>query len=296
MTHQFERAGLGSRPFRVLRTERKVFSIPGVEGSSRPGSSCDYCGTAITNVWWVCGSAATDREFKVGCDCVYKVDPKLYAELQAFRRAERAELRAMAARARETREAERRSAERAATAERNEAAFALFIEGALLVASSERCSSFERDVAQRAADGLIEGTAEFVSDLEWATVRRGVILATAPESKPFGKPGERLRDVRARFIGGPVVGEYSPYGPRLLAKFVLDTGEILLWPTSAFGRHPTDHLGRGYSPTVGDWNNDRGRREVIEFDECLLTATIEQHETYNGTVQTRVSRAKVRIQ
>jgi hypothetical protein len=36
----------------------------------QPGTSCDYCGTAITNVFHI--KSADGKAFKVGCDCVEK--------------------------------------------------------------------------------------------------------------------------------------------------------------------------------------------------------------------------------
>jgi hypothetical protein len=58
--HPFERAGLGKAPFRYLSSYRDNLTC------------CDYCGTAIVNVFIV-GSADGQR-FKVGCECIRKVD------------------------------------------------------------------------------------------------------------------------------------------------------------------------------------------------------------------------------
>lgn len=74
--HPFEAAGMGQAPFRFVGYERKAHvDYPGA--TPRPGSSCDYCGTAIMDVFMV--RSADGREFKVGCDCIRKV----YAEFDA---------------------------------------------------------------------------------------------------------------------------------------------------------------------------------------------------------------------
>ena len=67
--HKFERAGLGKAPFRVVGYSEERFTIPGT-GVTRPGASCDYCGTAIVDAFWVVGSDG--KRFKVGSDCVRK--------------------------------------------------------------------------------------------------------------------------------------------------------------------------------------------------------------------------------
>lgn len=70
--HVFETAGLGKGPFRCVGFEVKKYqAVPGDPNCPiQPGSSCDYCGTGIMNVFWVVGSDG--KRFKVGCDCVLK--------------------------------------------------------------------------------------------------------------------------------------------------------------------------------------------------------------------------------
>lgn len=71
--HVFEVAGLGKAPFRFQRFT--IASYQACHGAPvQPGTSCDFCGTAIMNVFWIKGSATNDREFKVGCDCVEKTN------------------------------------------------------------------------------------------------------------------------------------------------------------------------------------------------------------------------------
>ena len=70
--HKFEKAGLGKAPFQVVGNfESKFQAVPGDPNCPiQPGSSCDYCGQGIMDVYVVCSSDG--RKFKVGCECVYK--------------------------------------------------------------------------------------------------------------------------------------------------------------------------------------------------------------------------------
>lgn len=65
--HCFEHAGLGLAPFRVVGyTTSKHQDAPGAP--VRPGTSCDYCSTAIMYVCLI--QDKNGKQFKVGCDCV----------------------------------------------------------------------------------------------------------------------------------------------------------------------------------------------------------------------------------
>jgi len=88
--HCFEKAGLGLAPFRyagmvhqdIAYGERVLGSIGGCTLTTKPGSTCDYCGTAITNIFRV--ESADGRSFKVGCECIKKTgDEGLIRRVQA---------------------------------------------------------------------------------------------------------------------------------------------------------------------------------------------------------------------
>jgi len=66
--HVFEQAGLGKAPFRYKGCGREVYQVVG--GPAQPGGTCDYCGTAITNCFYL--ESADKKSFKVGCNCVEK--------------------------------------------------------------------------------------------------------------------------------------------------------------------------------------------------------------------------------
>lgn len=70
--HLFEKAGLGLAPFRCVAVyEDKI------------GSGCAYCGTGI-KIFCIIQSS-DEKTFKVGTDCVLKVDPNVYAEVKKAR-------------------------------------------------------------------------------------------------------------------------------------------------------------------------------------------------------------------
>ena len=79
--HPFEKAGLGKAPFRYVGaidqpTNRDgsviIGHIGGCHVETKPGGTCDYCGLAIINMFRV--RSADGNTFKVGCDCLKKVD------------------------------------------------------------------------------------------------------------------------------------------------------------------------------------------------------------------------------
>jgi hypothetical protein len=104
--HVFERAGLGTAPFRVIGY-RELTHSDGPGCPVRPGGSCDYCGTGIMYACVIQGSDG--RTFKVGCDCVaktgdagllkaYKTTPGYRAHQKALRDAKDVATRAELAR------------------------------------------------------------------------------------------------------------------------------------------------------------------------------------------------------
>lgn len=81
--HRFERARLGTAPFRFLFMEEK--SHPLGDGTSQPGGTCHYCGTGIRYCFWI--ESAEGRKFYVGSDCVGHLgDTKLVAVVMSAER------------------------------------------------------------------------------------------------------------------------------------------------------------------------------------------------------------------
>ncbi len=73
-THPWEKAGLGIAPFRFVGSETKTYqACPGAP--IQVGGSCDACGNGIKHFCWI--EDANGKRFKVGSVCVNKVDRKL---------------------------------------------------------------------------------------------------------------------------------------------------------------------------------------------------------------------------
>lgn len=66
--HTFELAGLGKAPFKFSHFAQLKYDR--AQTAYHSGGSCDYCGTAIMNAYYI--KSADGRTFKVGSDCVAK--------------------------------------------------------------------------------------------------------------------------------------------------------------------------------------------------------------------------------
>lgn len=87
--HPFEKAGLGLAPFRFTGTSREVFVIGAgtPDAHTVPGATCDYCGTAISDAFWI--KSHDGKTHKVGCDCIAKLGREDNALVSKAERARR---------------------------------------------------------------------------------------------------------------------------------------------------------------------------------------------------------------
>ena len=105
--HPWERVGLGVAPYRCVGSA--VVTYQACHGAPvQPGSSCDYCGQGIMNVYSV--QAACKSVFKVGCDCVAKVCSEKEGVRTAIETADRKRRNAQAKVARDARDARAKDA------------------------------------------------------------------------------------------------------------------------------------------------------------------------------------------
>lgn len=77
--HCFQQAGLGIAPFQYvgmvdqnIQYGEATGIVNGVEFITKPGSTCDYCGTYILNIFRV--KSSDGKKFKVGSKCIRKTD------------------------------------------------------------------------------------------------------------------------------------------------------------------------------------------------------------------------------
>ncbi len=67
-THVF--AHLGPAPYHFQGVTQNLFTVAGCPEASKPGGTCDHCGTGI--LWEFHLVAADGRAFKVGSSCITK--------------------------------------------------------------------------------------------------------------------------------------------------------------------------------------------------------------------------------
>lgn len=67
--HPFEKSGFGHAPYRFVGYRRSVYCA-GPGAPVQPGTTCDYCGTSIMDVYEV--ASADNVRFKVGSDCILR--------------------------------------------------------------------------------------------------------------------------------------------------------------------------------------------------------------------------------
>lgn len=98
--HPFERAKLGTAPFRVVAYEYMRGPMKRIENGvavtygspGQPMGTCDYCGACLVHVFFV--RSADDKVFRVGSDCVHKTSgTKLRQECAKLVREHRAQKR-----------------------------------------------------------------------------------------------------------------------------------------------------------------------------------------------------------
>ena len=105
--HPWERCGLGVAPYRCVGSA--VVTYQACHGAPvQPGSSCDYCGQGIMNVYSV--QAACKSVFKVGCDCVRKTCSEKEGVRTAIETADRKHRNALAKVSRDKRDASAKDA------------------------------------------------------------------------------------------------------------------------------------------------------------------------------------------
>lgn len=260
--HPFERAGLGTAPYRCTGVIENRFEIPGF--GWKPGGTCDYCGTGILYEYHIVGSDGF--KFKVGCDCVqrtnstvegFKVERlKLAREKRATKVAERRVIRQA--------EWEKiRAEERAA---RRDSFYTLNGELATKLEAYNGENTFLRTMQYNLTQNgaLTERMVEVVKRLLDDEVRQAGLRLN---SKHFGVVGVRAKKVNVRVVFCRKVGE-SRFGyrsiPIVLVKMETEAGEQLTWFTSSY-----------YD--VSD-----------TFHEAAFT--VKEHDEYKGIKQTVVQR------
>ena len=70
--HPWEQCGMGKAPFEYIGTKEEWIKTGDPSNPRLPAGSCDVCGAAIAYQYWI--ESADGKRFKVGCDCVAKLE------------------------------------------------------------------------------------------------------------------------------------------------------------------------------------------------------------------------------
>jgi len=192
MTHPFEKSKLGKAPFSCTHVTENTITFP--DGTSRAGGYCDYCFTGIRWEFWIKGSIAGAKQFKVGCDCVAKTGwgiegfEKVRAEHTRARRQAGAKARREARLAEQAKEREQAQAQRLVASEQWRAEHA---EVCTRLAAYEGDNSFLFNVKHTLAlfGKLTDKQLEAVESCFAAIDRKESARA---QSKHFGVQGEKV--------------------------------------------------------------------------------------------------------
>jgi len=269
MTHPFEKAGLGKAPFSCTHVSQNLFYLP--DGTCKAGGCCDYCGTGIRWEFWIKGSVAGAKQFKVGCDCVAKTGwgiegfEKVRADNAKVRRQEGAEKRAE--KRREERKAwideqhANRAIERAeATKVWREANSAL----AARLDSYTGKNDFLLSMIERIGYwGTLSSKQMEAAESCFAALDRAEVARLT--SKHIGAVGDKV--TLTITVERIVVLKSEFYGDNYITIATDEQGNTIVYK----GR--TDIGGKG--------------------DTCTIKASVKDHTEYNGVKQTLIQRPKV---
>lgn len=264
MTHPFEKTGLGKAPFSCTHVTENVFALP--DGTTKAGGCCDYCGTGIRWEFWIKGSVAGARQFKVGCDCVAKTG----WGIEGFEKVRAAHTRARRQAGAQSRRAARQAqvaAERAQRqADRLEATQAWRDANSAVVArltAYEGTNSFVRDMALNLANwgNLSQRQLEAVESC-FAVIDR--TEAARANSQHVGNVGDK---VTLTITVERIIVLESQFGTTFITLARDEQGNTIFY---------------------------KGRVDIgSKGDTSTIKASIKDHTEYSGVKQTVIQRPKL---
>jgi len=262
MTHPFEKAGLGKAPFSCTGVSENVWDNG--DGTTKGGGVCDYCGTGIRWEFWIKGSIAGAKQFKVGCDCVAKTGWGIDRFLEVRAEHTRARRQAGAQKRREARQAQLAAERAQRDAQRFEATQSWRDANSALVA---RLAAYE-------------GTNEFLRSAHQNIVQWGKLTDRQVEAvESCFAVIERLEFARANSQHLGAVGEKITLSLTVENIIAID-----------------GYYGRTYITIARDENGNAitykgaGRLIGSKGETHTVKATVKEHTVYNGVKQTVVQR------
>lgn len=265
MTHPFEKAGLGKAPFSCTHVTENVWENG--DGTTKAGGVCDYCGTGIRWEFWIKGSIAGARQFKVGCDCVAKTGWGIEGFEKVRADNARARRQAGAQKRRESRKAQIEAERAQRAAERLEATQAWRDANSALVVRLE----------------AYEGTNEFLRSSIQNLAYWGSLSARQVEAvESCFAVIDRLEAARAnsQHIGN--------VGDKVILTITVERIIVL----------KSEFYGDNYITIARDEHGNaityKGRSDIGgKGDTVTVKASIKEHTVYNGVKQTVIQRPKV---
>ena len=262
MIHPFEKAGLGKAPFSCTGVSENVFALP--DGTNKAGGCCDYCGTGIRWEFWIKGSIAGAKQFKVGCDCVAKTGWGIDRFLEVRAEHTRARRQAGAQKRRESRQAQL-AAERAqkaterleATQAWRDANSALVTRLAAYAGTNEFLLSANQNIVQwgKLTDRQVEAVESCFTVIDRQEFARA-------NSQFIGEVGDKV--TMTITVERIIVLKSEFYGDNYITIAHYESGNVITY---------------------------KGRSDIgSKGDIVIIKATVKEHTVYNGVKQTVVQR------
>jgi len=270
--HPFERAGLGKAPFRCTSVTQNWYSA--APGHRQPGGSCDYCGTGIAYEYHC--KSVDGHEFKVGCDCVWKVyggDKKQAdAEVEGFRKA-RAEL------ARTKRESGRKARTEARLAQWEADRVQRYAE--FSTAEPMVCSMLDKLLL----DADPENPGDFMVQMANAVKRFGSLtagqLAAVKSSleRTAQREADKTNSTHVGTVGARISGEFEVIATSCRESSYGWPRKLVYWSLMRYN-------GRDLVTYSGNFVGNRGDKFRAKF-------SVKAHDEYKGIRQTKLARPKI---
>ena len=262
MIHPFEKAGLGKAPFSCTGVSENVWENG--DGTTKGGGVCDYCGTGIRWEFWIKGSIAGAKQFKVGCDCVAKTGWGIDRFLEVRAEHTRARRQAGAQKRRESRQAQLAAERAQKTTDRLEATQAWRDANSALVT---RLAAYA-------------GTNEFLLSANQNIVQWGKLTdrqVEAVESCFTVIDRQEFARANSQFIG--------EVGDKVTMTITVERIIVL----------KSEFYGDNYITIAHDESGNvityKGRSDIgSKGDIVIIKATVKEHTVYNGVKQTVVQR------
>jgi hypothetical protein len=237
------------------------------DGTTKGGGVCDYCGTGIRWEFWIKGSVAGAKQFKVGCDCVAKTGWGIDRFLEVRAEHTRARRQAGATKRRESRQA-RIGAERAQrAAERLEAGQAWRDVNSALVARLE---------AYKGANEFLRGSIQNLAYSVTLSARQ----VEAVESCFAVIDRQEFARANSQFIGA--------VGDKVTVTITVE--RIVVIKSEFYG---DNYITIAYDES-GNVYTYKGKTNIGAKGETnTIKASIKAHVEYTGVQQTAIQRPKV---